>query len=221
VRGVSGKVKTEKEPDGEHGDARRDRWSAHRAIRRAEFVDAALRVLAIGGPDFLMDDVAAAAGVSKPILYRYFADKNALVAALGERGTELLFARLLPILDADVVAERRIFAAVEAYFSILDEFPNLYWLLARRSAGKTSDPDPVHDDRELIAATLSRVLGDVLRDKAMDAGGAEPWAYGIVGLVQGTGEWWLRRRSMSKTNVVTYVAQLIWAAAAAMERDSR
>lgn len=219
MREVSRKVKTDK---GEGAaDARRDRWSAHRALRRAEFVDAALRVLAVGGPDFLMDDVAAAAGVSKPILYRYFEDKGALVAALGERATELLFARLVPILDTDVVAEKRIYAAVEAYFGILDEFPNLYWLLARRSAGKVSDPDPVHDDRELIASTLSRVLGDVLRDKAMDAGGAEVWAYGIVGLVQGTGEWWLRRRSMSKANVVAYVTQLVWAAATTMERDYR
>ena len=40
-------------------DARRDRWSSHRAQRRREFVDAALRVLQSHGPDLLMDAVAA------------------------------------------------------------------------------------------------------------------------------------------------------------------
>ena len=33
-----------------------------------------------------MDAVAAEAGVTKPVLYRYFADKAALVDALAEHG---------------------------------------------------------------------------------------------------------------------------------------
>ncbi len=78
------------------GDARKDRWTGHRDQRRREFVDAALRVLDAEGPELLMDAVAAEAGVSKPVLYRYFSDKSALVDALAERGSELLLARLLP-----------------------------------------------------------------------------------------------------------------------------
>ena len=68
------------------GDARRDRWSAHREQRRGEFIAAALRVLDKQGPELMtMDAVAAEAGVTKPVLYRYFSDKTALVAALGEQ----------------------------------------------------------------------------------------------------------------------------------------
>jgi len=50
------------------GDARRDRWSDHRARRRREFVDAALRVLEVQGPDLPMEAVAAEAGGTKPVL---------------------------------------------------------------------------------------------------------------------------------------------------------
>ncbi len=36
------------------------------------------------GPDVDMEQVAAVAGVSKPVLYRYFADKAQLWIAVGE-----------------------------------------------------------------------------------------------------------------------------------------
>ena len=202
-------------------DARKDRWTAHRAARRAEFVDAALRVLETHGPDLPMDAIAAEAGVTKPVLYRYFSDKAALVQALGERGTELLFTRLLPALNSEGPALARTRAAIGAYFAVIDENPNLYWLLARRSAGETADGvDPVQHDKEFIAAQLTAVIGDYLRVFGLDSGAAEPWAFGVTGLVQSTGEWWLQRRSMSRVHVVEYVTQLVWAALSGVVREA-
>lgn len=205
---------------GAGADARRDRWSAHRQARRREFIEAALRALERGGPDLLIDEVAAEAGVTKPVLYRYFADKAALVQALGERGTELLFERLLPAISSNGPALARIHEAVGAYFAVIDENPNLYWLLARRARTEPGGPDPVQEDKEFIAATLTAVIGDYLRVFGLDSGAAEPWAYGVTGLVQSTGEWWLQRRSMSRAHVVEYVSQLIWSALSGVLRDA-
>lgn len=194
-------------------DARRDRWSAHRAERRRLFVDAALRVLESQGPELPMDAVAAEAGVTKPVLYRYFSDKAALIEALGDRGSQILLERLLPAIGSDGPMLARIRDGVAAYFVVIDEHPNLYWLLARRAHAEwTSGQDPVERDKQLIATALTRVIGDYLRAFGLDSGGAEPWAYGITGLVQSTGEWWLQRRSMSRAHVVEYVTQLLWAA---------
>lgn len=213
---MSGPVKA-----GSAGDARKDRWTAHRAARRAEFVDAALRVLETQGPDLPMDAVAAEAGVTKPVLYRYFSDKAALVQALGERGTELLFTRLLPALNSDGPALARTREAIGAYFAVIDENPNLYWLLARRSAAESADGiDPVQHDKEFIAAQLTAVIGDYLRVFGLDSGAAEPWAFGVTGLVQSTGEWWLQRRSMSRVHVVEYVTRLVWAALSGVLREA-
>jgi hypothetical protein len=64
--------------------------------------------------------------------------------------------------------------------------------------------------KEFIATTLTAVYGDYLRGFGLDSGAAEPWAFGITGLVQSTGEWWLDRRSMSRAHVIDYVSQLIW-----------
>jgi AcrR family transcriptional regulator len=194
-------------------DARRDRWSAHRAQRRQEFVAAALRVLATQGPDLPMDAVAAEAGVTKPVLYRYFADKAALVEALGEFSSALLLDRLLPAISSDGPALARVRDAVGGYFAVIDEHPNLYWLLARQAgADGGQGADPVHRNKEFIATSLSAVIGDYLRAYGLDSGAAEPWGYGLTGLVQSTGEWWMSRRSMSRDNVVEYLTRLIWVA---------
>jgi AcrR family transcriptional regulator len=197
------------------GDKRRDRWSAHREQRRSEFLAAALRVLDQQGPELTMDAVAAEAGVTKPVLYRYFSDKTALVAALGEYATEVLFARLLPAIAADLPAFTRIRGAVGAYFEVVDELPNLYWLIVRHTAGEIpAENDPFQRNKEVIASALTALFGDYLRAYGLDSGAAEPWAYGVTGLVQSTAEWWLHRRSMSRVHVVDYTTRLIYAALA-------
>src|SRR5690349_10044217 len=202
------------EPSGNTtGDARRDRWRSHRAARRAEFVEAAMRALAEHGPDVGMDHIAAEAGVTKPVLYRHFADKADLFVALGHRGTEILFDRLIPALNNEEAPVPRIRRSLDAFFSTVEEHPHLYRLLVRRSlANRPVEQDIVAEDKELIAQALSALLGDYLRAMNLDSGAAEPWAHGIVGMVQNVSEWWLERRTMSRDAVVEYLTQIIWAA---------
>jgi hypothetical protein len=110
---------------------------------------------------------------------------------------------------------------VGAYFAVIDEHPNLYWLLARQANAEGGPgASPVRRDKEFIATTLTAVIGDYMRAYGLDSGAAEPWAYGVTGLVQSTGEWWLERRSMSRSHVIEYVTRLIWAALAGVLRDA-
>ena len=202
------------------GDARRDRWRKHRVARRAEFVEAALKALDEHGPELAMEDVAVAAGVTKPVLYRHFEDKADLYVALGRRGTEILFSRLVPAINAELAPVPRIRMALDAFFTVIEEHPNLYRLLARGTfTEKPADADVVAEDKELIATALTALLGDYMRMFGMDSGAAEPWAYGIVGMVQNTGEWWLERQSMSRDAVVEYMTQIIWAAIDGLSRE--
>lgn len=202
------------------GDARRDRWRKHRVARRAEFVEAALKALDAHGPELAMEDVAVAAGVTKPVLYRHFEDKADLYVALGQRGTELLFSRLVPAINAELAPVPRIRMALDEFFTVIEEHPNLYRLLARGSfTEKAANSDVVAEDKELIATALTALLGDYMRMFGMDSGAAEPWAYGIVGMVQNTGEWWLERRSMGRDSVVEYLTQIIWAAIDGLARQ--
>lgn len=193
-------------------DGRRTRWEAHRAARRIEFVDAAMRVLAEVGPDFGIEQVAVEAGVTKPVLYRHFSDKADLVEAMGERGTEILLDRLMPALNSEEAPLPRIRKSIDAVLTALEENPNLYWALARHTPIEGGMSNVVREDKEIIATAISALLGDYLRAFGMDSGAAEPWAYGVVGFVQNTAEWWLERRSMSRESVTEYLTVLVWAA---------
>ena len=142
------------------------------------------------------------------MLYRYFADKADIHTAVGQWGAALVMERLLPALVADAPVREKVGLAVEAYLSTIDEHPNVFLLLVRHRVD--ADTDPLADGKAAIASAIARVLGDVLHDLGMDAGGAEPWAHGLVGLGLSTGEWWLDRRTMSRSHVGAYLTDFIW-----------
>ena len=126
-----------------------------------------------------------------------------------------------PAIRAGCPALSRVRDVVGAYFAVIDEHPNLYWLLAREARTEGGGgPGSIEQNKEFIATALTAVLGDYLRAYGLDSGGAEPWAYGLTGLVQSTGEWWLQRRSMSRATVVDYVTKIIWAAISGMLRGA-
>jgi AcrR family transcriptional regulator len=151
--------------------------------------------------------------VTKPVLYRHFTDKADLFVALGQRGTEILFDRLIPAMNNEEAPIPRIRKSLDAFFSTVEEHPNLYRVLIRRSFAKaTVEQDIVAEDKALIANALAALLGDYLRALNLDSGGAEPWGHGIVGMVQNVSEWWLERRTMTRDAVVEYLTQIIWSA---------
>jgi AcrR family transcriptional regulator len=202
-------------------DARRERWKGHREQRRAEFVEATIAAVAKKGPDVGMEDIAAEAGVSKPVLYRQFTDKSDLYLAVGQRATELLMDRMGPALAADGPIRARIERIIDAYLSVIEENPNLYRFVVKGSfVDRPVEKDVAQEDKNLIAATLARILGDYLRAFDMDSGGAEPWAHGLVGMVQNAGDWWLDRQTMSRANLSDYLATIIWHAIDGLLREA-
>lgn len=190
-------------------DARSERWRAHRESRRESFVDATIRAIGRHGPDVGMDEIAAEAGVTKPVLYRHFADKADLYLAVGTRATELLMAEIVPALADDGAIYDRIRRAVGCYVRFVDEYRELYrFLVLRPHPAKQS---LVQQDKTKIAAVLSDLLQAYLKLFRMDTALAGPSAYGIVGLVQGAGEWWLEHPSaMTRDQLTEHLTMLIW-----------
>jgi hypothetical protein len=63
-------------------------------------------------------------------------------------------------------------------------------------------------------------MGDTLRRLGVDAGGAEPWAHGVIGMSLAVGEWWLRRDVMSREAAAHYLASFLWNAFAGFAADN-
>jgi AcrR family transcriptional regulator len=188
-------------------DGRSARWDAHREERRHELVLAAVAAIDALGPSAGIAEIAREAGVSKPVLYRYFDGLDDLHAAVGRWGADEVMRRLLPAILTEAPIRDRVTRGVDAYLATIEEHPQVFLLLVRHRAGGS---DPLADGKASIAAAIARVLGDTMRGLGLDAGGAEPWAQSLVGMGLATGEWWLERQTMSRAAVGAYLASFIW-----------
>ena len=70
-----------------------------------------------------MADIAAEAGAAKPKLYRHFADKSALLDAVGERIAAILWERLSIALDPRAPVNDLITGGLQAYLGLVEEYP--------------------------------------------------------------------------------------------------
>jgi AcrR family transcriptional regulator len=170
----------------------------------------AVHAILTHGPDVDMAQIAAVAGVSKPVLYRYFTDKAQLWVAVGERLAQTVSDAVTPAIG-QVREERGLIAAtIDAYLGTIEAQPELYRFFVHQS-GSPAVPSLIANVARTLATDLARVIGDRLRALGLDAGPAEPWAYGMVGMVQSVGDWWiLHGRPMSRPALTDYLTTLLW-----------
>lgn len=191
-------------------DARRQRWHGHRVARRAQLVEAAIRVIRRDGAGASMDGIAAEAGVSKPVLYRHFADQSALYLAVGQQVADTLLGALRAELAHQREPRAHLAAVIDTYLAAIEAEPELYRFVTRRTfADRPVERDLVADYTTLIAAGVTGVLAERLPGGPRP-GPAEPWGHGVVGLVQAAGDWWLDRRAISRGQLTEQLTTLLW-----------
>ncbi|MBO0850175.1 MAG: TetR/AcrR family transcriptional regulator [Pseudonocardia sp.] len=196
-------------PAGRAGRA--GRWAGHREQRRAELVESAIEAIRERGAGVSVAGIAAAAGVTKPVLYRHFTDRADLQRAVSERAAKILLDRLLPELATERDPMERIRAIVDAFLAAIEDEPELWRFVVHNPGGEhEASADVVAHNLALIAGLITTGLVEELRARRRDAGGAEAWAYGIAGMVYTAGDWWLQRRTMTRAALTDYLTELIW-----------
>ena len=163
------------------------------------------------GPGVSVAEIAAAAGITKPVLYRHFTDRADLQRAVGQRGRR----------DADgadraraarptASREQVIRAIVDAFLGGIEDEPELWRFVVHHPVERTPGAEIVDDARAEIARMLTAVLERAAGGPGRDTGGAAVWAQGLVGMVQSAGDWWLERRTMSRAALTDYLTAIIW-----------
>jgi len=185
--------------------AERDR---RRAERRSELVSAALRVIRREGPGVSMERLAAEAGVTKPILYRHFGDRAGLHAAVLDEVFTGLGAGIDAALGAEVPPRQLVANAIDTYLAFVERDPEVYRFLTA-AAEQPEGHRKVNEFLERVGREVALVLGEGLRAVRQDSGPAEAWAYGIVGMVFASGDWWLERRTVPRARLCEYLTQLV------------
>jgi AcrR family transcriptional regulator len=189
-------------------DGRSERWRTHREERRREFVQAAITAIRQHGPRIGLDDVCAAAGVSKPVVYRHFKDKDDLFRAVLESAAEDVFLpRLVEALETDSADDRAVVgSAVRAYVATVREDRDLY-RFAFAHNGLGDGGDFVGGVEAAVAQALVALLATRRGEPADDD---EHVAYAVVGLVQLATHRWLDRPTIPEEQLVELLTSLAW-----------
>ena len=111
-----------------------------RDARRAEIIEAAGRLFGEHGYDGVrLEDIAAANGVTKPILYRHFESKQALYLALLDRHRDDLgsFSGAIP---PEGPIEHRMRAVLDVWLDYVESHSYAWKMLFRDSGGGLGDP---------------------------------------------------------------------------------
>jgi AcrR family transcriptional regulator len=174
------------------------------AERRGQILDAAERVVRRDGTAASMSAIAREAGITKPVVYRHFGDRDGLYQALAERQTQALLDAIRAALRSKADDRRgRAAAAIDAYLRVIEREPQLYrFLLWSPAAART------------VTAFRSRLAAELAAGMRAETGlrpdVAAAWAVGIVGMVQSAGDWWLEERLFSRRRLVARLTDLLW-----------
>ncbi len=167
--------------------------SAPRTITREGIVDAAIRVIDRDGPRPSMDDIAREAGITKPRLYRQFADKADLYTEIGDRMAGSVAAGagndLTLMLQPPRVALRRV---LTGYADSIVQHPNVFRFLGQ--AHLTQQADSSVPQIDLGRAAARRVAGqarEIAESIPIDATGIDYLASAVVGVVVAITDLWL------------------------------
>lgn len=186
------------------------RQDDRRAERRRQLLDASVDAIREIGPGITMEQLAKAGGVTKPILYRHFGDRDGLIRAIAEQFSADLLSTVTAPLSADVDAKALLRSTVDSYVTFIERETNLYRFMVQHPPERTGGVPGMSGLVDLIARQVAQVAGERLRDAGRDSGAAVPWAYGIVGLVHQAGDWWVDDRTMSRDTLVSYLVNLLW-----------
>ncbi len=182
-------------------------------------MEAAATAIRRVGPGISMADIAAEAGVTKPVLYRHFTDKGDLYATLADRWVSELVAAMAPSLDGLTDPFERIQVTISVYLERIDADRAMHDFLTHRAASE--QPEAAHVLQHVVHQLGDRIAGIVaseLERSGLSSAGAAPIAHGMIGMVQAAGDWWLADQSMSRDDVAAHLTQVLWHGLPGMDR---
>jgi AcrR family transcriptional regulator len=167
-----------------------------RAEREQQVLDIAHKRFAEHGYGAVtMDDVAAAAGVTKPLLYAYFGNKERLYLACMERAGEALFATVgeaVSHADSPADALRR---GLHAFFAFVDEDRDAWRVLFDETlpaGGEIAQRVAEHRERLLALVAQTNLARLPEPRRAEHAAEVEAISVALFGAAEALARWWLR-----------------------------
>lgn len=147
-----------------------------------------------------MEEVAAAVGVTKPLLYNYFGNKERLYIACMERAGEGLFAMIGQAAAEAEGPSELLGAGIRAFFGFLDADRAAWAVLFDETSSHVGEvAAAVADYRGRIGAMVAESLLARLPARRRDAARIEVEALSaaLLGAAEALARWWLATEAVS------------------------
>ena len=188
-------------------DGRSTRWQKHRDERRRELLRSVRLVVDEYGDNMSMEQISDATGTSKSVLYRYFADRAGLQAAMGEWAMGVIVRSLDEAAAASAkdegsaAAQESLAAMIRAFVTLAGNSPNVYRFCD--TAVNRFAPEETGGFFNSVAGQLAERLG-------LSGEQARLWSAGAIGFVRAATETWLSRPDRPE-EFATTITHWLWA----------
>ena len=177
--------------------------------RREQLLDIGRRLFAERGLDGTsIEEIAAQAGVSKPVVYEHFGGKEGLYAVVVDREVSRFLAMATELLRGEDNMEKFEAAAV-GLLRYIEDNSDGFRILVRDSnpaSGSGTFASLISD----IASQVEYILADVLKVRGYDPKFAPVYSQMLVGMVAFAGQWWLDVRKPKLEEMAAHLVNLAW-----------
>jgi AcrR family transcriptional regulator len=182
--------------------------------RRERILDAAADAFAARGFHATsIGEIAAAAGITKPVIYDHFSSKRELFVALMETARDELTSRGAAMMGRDAPAEQRVRAAIDAFFGYVEEHPAAARVLFTAPKG---EPDLFDAARAVQTEAATRIAAlfaaepGLLPDVSDRERRIEMFVEFLKQGMHGLAEWWTDHPRVPRAELVDAVMDMVW-----------
>lgn len=174
--------------------------------RRAQLERIAGRLFADGGYHGVsMEQLADAAGVSKPVLYQHFPSKRELYLSLIRDAVHEMEARVRAALKGTTDNRARVEGATETYFAFVGDPRFRLIFSAERS------DEEVHAEVNAAHRRVTETVAELIsEDAGLDRASAQFLAAALRGLAAEGARWWSDHYDVKRDQAARLAAQLAW-----------
>ena len=157
-----------------------------------------------------VEEIAASAKVSKPIVYEHFGGKEGLYAVVVDREMRALTDALIGSLsDTDAHPRQIVERAALALLTYIEENPEGFQVLVRDSPST----DPTGSFSSLlgdVSSKVEQILVEWFKRQHLPVKSAPYYAQMLVGMTVFTGQYWADRPKLGKEQLAALIVNLAW-----------
>ena len=194
--------------------ARRGRVRMTRAERREQLIDVARGLFAEKGLEGTsVEEIAAHAEVSKPVVYEHFGGKEGLYAVVVDRAVRTLHDAIHDAISRPNTNPRSLIElGTLALLDYIEDEPDGFRIISRDSSPYSSG-GTFQTILSSIATRVEGLLAAQFERRGFDPDTAPLYSQMLVGLVALAGQWWVESHEvtpLTKPQVAAHLVNLAW-----------